>query len=65
LSLEKGDKVNTAKVSEIPNCDFCGNPAQYDAQTTLGPWAFMCESDYQAHSTHKLGLGFGQKLEVA
>jgi len=57
--------VDTAKVSQVPKCDFCGNIAEYDAQTTLGPWAFMCEADYQLHSTHKLGLGFGQKLEVA
>lgn len=57
--------MDTAKVSQVPKCDFCGNIAEYDAQTTLGPWAFMCEADYQLHSTHKLGLGFGQKLEVA
>lgn len=58
-------KVETTKVSEIPNCDFCGEPASYDARTKFGPWGFMCEDDFKTHSTGKLGLGFGQKLEVA
>ncbi len=57
--------MDTAKVSQVPNCDFCGNPAEYDAQTKMGPWAYMCDSDYKTHSTGRLGLGFGQKLVVA
>ncbi len=57
--------METAKVSEIPNCDFCGELASYDARTKQGPWGFMCEDDFKTYSTGKLGLGFGQKLEVA
>lgn len=57
--------MDTKKVSAMPNCDFCGEEASYDARTTYGPWGFMCESDFQTHSIGKLGLGFGQKLEVA
>jgi hypothetical protein len=28
---------------EIPNCDFCSQPAPYDVPTNLGPWANLCE----------------------
>lgn len=33
--------------SEI--CDYCGAAATYDALTTEGHWAFMCEDCYHAH----------------
>lgn len=54
----------SVKVEELPSCDFCGNTAQYDAATKFGPWANMCESDFEVHGVG-LGTGRGQKLEVA
>lgn len=57
---------NEAKVAELPKCDFCGQPAKYDAATKQGAWAFMCESDYQFERRFAdLGLGKGQKLVKA
>lgn len=53
---------NTAQVVELPACDFCGETASYDGATFLGPWAFMCEADWQANSSGKLGTGYGQRL---
>lgn len=53
-----------AKVARIPNCDMCGHPANYDAKTRFGPWAYMCEPCWRAHGTGKLGTGFGQRLVV-
>lgn len=51
-----------AKVASIPPCDFCGKPAQYDAATTQGPWAYMCEIDFRRFGKGVLGLGKGQRL---
>ena len=28
-------------------CDFCSKPATYDAMTTRGPWAFMCDEHFE------------------
>lgn len=28
-------------------CDFCKKPAVYDAQSKLGPWAYMCEEHFE------------------
>lgn len=28
---------------DLPNCDFCGAVAKYDAPTRTGQWAYMCE----------------------
>lgn len=28
-------------------CDFCFKPATYDAMTTRGPWAFMCDEHFE------------------
>ena len=36
-------------------------PAEYDAATTMGPWADMCESHFRQFGTG-LGLGKGQRL---
>lgn len=55
---------NVVNVPELPACDFCGEPAEYDAATLFGPWAYMCPSHWQEHSMRKLGTGLGQKLEV-
>ena len=55
----------TAKVWEAPKCAFCDQPAKYDAATKEGPWAYMCEKDYQEHRAFpKLGTGKGQKLVI-
>lgn len=53
----------TARVSEMPQCDFgCGETALYDAQTSMGPWAYMCQSCFDVNGPGKLGLGIGQRL---
>lgn len=56
-----------AVVIHIPLCDFCqeekkSTPAEYDASTTSGPWAYMCGPHYSQHHRGGLGLGLGQKL---
>lgn len=28
-------------------CDFCFKPATYDAKTSYGPWAFMCDEHFE------------------
>ena len=55
----------TAQIHFQPQCDFCADEAQYDAKTTFGPWAYMCESHWKTHSTQRLGTGFGQRLEIS
>jgi hypothetical protein len=60
-SLDDGD-LTEAKVVRIPPCDYCGKLALYDAKTDRGPWAFMCQTHFDAHGPGKLGLGIGQKL---
>ena len=37
-------------------CDFCDKPAVYDAKTSLGPWANLCESDYTMYGATEKGL---------
>lgn len=34
--------MRTKRVTEIPRCNFCQKPAQVDAPTKSGQWAFMC-----------------------
>ena len=58
----------TARVKELPTCDFCKEdfqvtPATYDGKTSYGPWAMMCEYHFKMYGVG-LGLGKGQKLEV-
>ncbi len=61
----EGIQMSTSvKVEQLPSCDFCGKPAQYDAATVFGPWANMCEADFKTNGIG-LGTGRGQKLEVA
>lgn len=48
-------------VGALPNCDFCGMKAAYDAKTVMGPWANLCEKDFQAVGIG-LGVGKGQRL---
>ncbi len=56
-----------AVVDTIPPCDLCQaqkmppHPAAYDGATTMGPWAYMCESHFQLYGVG-LGEGRGQKL---
>ena len=59
-----------APVSKLPPCDFCGEPAEYDANTDklhgpgLSPWAFMCGPHFEEHSAGDLGTGRGQRLRL-
>ena len=58
--------VKTALVSKLPNCDFCAmeditEPAEYDGQTKLGHWGYMCQHHFDQYGVG-LGLGLGQKL---
>lgn len=50
-------------VSCLPRCDFCSEQASFDGKTKMGPWANMCQSDFDRYGIG-LGLGLGQKLEV-
>lgn len=50
-------------VRHLPDCDFCGKPAKYDAKTRLGPWANMCAMCWRTKAMYKsLGTGLGQRL---
>jgi len=49
-------------VEKLPKCDFCEEPALYDAKTRMGPWAYMCEEHFKQHGLGRLGTGFGQRL---
>lgn len=57
--------MKEATVEVLPNCDVCGTTALYDAKTTFGPWAYLCESHFGTHTTGRLGMGFGQKLVLS
>lgn len=54
---------NLTYVDKLPKCNFCGAEAYYDARTTSGPWAYMCEACFKTHGVG-LGVGRGQRLEV-
>ena len=48
--------INTIHVHELPECDFCGEPAPYDAPTTKrGRWANMCEKHYKLYGAKNIG----------
>ncbi len=52
-------------LSPNPKCDYChftNMPVFYDARTLAGPWAIMCEDDFQRFGV-KLGVGYGQKYD--
>lgn len=57
--------MKEATVEALPNCDVCGDTAHYDAKTTFGPWANLCQKCFGTHTTQQLGMGFGQKLVLA
>ena len=48
-------------VDEIPECDFCFNPAIVDGKTGYGSWAHMCTIYFNRYGIG-LGLGKGQCL---
>lgn len=72
LSQEQKDEEDVKAhravyVTRIPDCDFCAKegkkvPAVYDAATTFGAWANMCENHFMVHARYGLGLGKGQRL---
>ena len=49
------------KMIEIPKCDICGEDAEYDGKTTMGPWSFMCQDDFECFGVG-LGTGLGQRI---
>jgi len=48
----------------MPTCDLCKSKtlARYDARTTFGPWAYMCQDHFDRFGPGRLGTGFGQQL---
>lgn len=48
-------------VDTLPTCDLCGSVARYDALTTLGGWANLCQNDWLKYGVG-LGTGKGQVL---
>lgn len=46
---------------KIQKCDFCKKPAKFDAKTSLGPWAFLCQEHFTQYGV-ALGLGWGQRI---
>jgi hypothetical protein len=58
--------VKKTSVRNLPDCDVCRaeghqQPALYDARTPAGPWAYLCETHFQALKC-SLGEGCGQLL---
>jgi hypothetical protein len=59
-----------AFVFVMPDCDIHkydkkqpGVPAVYDAKTSRGPWAYMCQSCFNTEAMFPdLGTGKGQRL---
>ena len=54
------------RVFSLPDCDFCkeagiARKAAYDGKTIYGPWANMCDDDFEQVGVG-LGLGRGQRL---
>lgn len=35
--------MKEVQLDKLPPCNFCKAPAEYDAPTVFGPWAYMCE----------------------
>jgi hypothetical protein len=55
-------------ISAPKTCDLCSEAglttqAEYDAKTTMGPWANLCQEHFDDYGVG-LGLGRGQKLIV-
>lgn len=43
-------------------CDFCNKPATYDAKTTLGPWAYLCDEHFKQHAAANCTVGSKRHL---
>lgn len=56
---------DTVKVAKLPFCQVCkdGTRAAYDAATTQGPWAYLCQRHFELLGIG-LGTGRGQLLIV-
>jgi hypothetical protein len=74
MRKESFPKGTAVEVAVLPDCDICKvncrehglpdsliNKAQYDAATTMGPWANLCEHHYGGFG-RGLGTGLGQRL---
>ncbi len=49
----------------LPNCDFCGKEAEYDAPTKYGSWAYMCRDCYRKYADmSKVHMGTKLKKRV-
>jgi len=59
--MRRSGDITTAYVDSLPKCDFCNEPAAYDAVTKLGCWANMCEEHFDQYGI-SLGTGKGQRL---
>ena len=51
-------------LDERPQCDICGDPAEYDARTMMGILAYLCEYHWHAIGCGKLGTGCGQRIRI-
>jgi ribosomal protein S27E len=49
--------MRKVRVSEIPLCSFCTEPAHVDAPTKQGPWAFMCPEHEAEHGKSVEAMG--------
>lgn len=54
-------ELHETVISESKECDFCGNEADYDGKTVIGPWAYMCQPHFEELGVGT-GTGQGQKL---
>jgi hypothetical protein len=46
-----------------PDCQICNErPAAYDGKTTMGPWAFMCDTCWNLHGVGVTGVGYAQRI---
>lgn len=54
--------MRAVTVAKIPACDFCGEPALYDAPTVSGRWANMCK-DCAEQNGGNLNIGSSFKLK--
>jgi len=60
--VKKGYEV---RMEVIPHCDFCLEPAEYDARMNRQQnwkWAWLCQRHFDMHTDGRLGLGKGQRL---
>ncbi len=63
MARDAAQDLTEVIVTKKPKCDICEREAEYDARTTFGPWANLCEVHFTLHGIG-LGTGKGQKLVV-